>query len=523
MPDVSRPPEPLCDDDLLASWTLSTSSKSPMTAALQTNAPSRKIGARLGRLLIVAALGFVAPMAHAVAASTPLVTDVLPSGVPLPAPAPDFAPAVSDASTELLGNAGGVRPWLDRHGVQINLQDVEELWGLASGGVRPGPTYDGITAVTLQLNTQQAFGWHDGLFNISALQIRGRSLTNERLQSLNAVSGYDAGRSTRLFELWYGQGFFGNRLDVRVGSVDLDTEFLVSQNASLFLNASFGWPLSTSSNLYSGGPSWPYSAVGVRVKWAPAHPLVLMGAVTDDNPTHGPFYSSVAANQRDPSGTQFSTEGGALFIGEAQLWVDAARRLATGDSAALPGTWKVGALFDTGRFPDQRYDDRGGLLGSPESDGRPFYHRGNWMAYTVIDQMLWRAAKGQQKAISVFIRATANDGVRNRFSSEVEAGLTFDGLVPGRIDDTIGVAWGTTLYGRRALKSARDAMRLGGSGADDLKPENHLELTWQIAVTPYLNLQPDLQYFWNVGGVARSSAGGIANGFVAGLNMTTTF
>lgn len=204
----------------------------------------------------------------------------------------------------------------DEKGIRINIQDVEELWGLTSGGLHPGPTYDGMTAVALLLDTKRAFGWHDGLLNISALQIRGRSLTGERLGALNAVSGYDAGRSTRLFELWYGQGFFGNRLDIRVGTIDLDTEFLVSQNASFFLNSSFGWPLSTSSNLYSGGPSWPFSAVGARIKWVPAYPLVLMGAITDDNPTRGPFYSDISATQRDPTGTSFSTKGGALFMGK---------------------------------------------------------------------------------------------------------------------------------------------------------------------------------------------------------------
>ncbi|WP_338029728.1 carbohydrate porin [Gluconacetobacter tumulisoli] len=453
------------------------------------------------------------------------MTDILPSGVPLPVPAPSFVRPPEDASTELLGNAWGARDWLDRKGVRINIQDVEELWGLLSGGMHPGPTYDGMTAMALTLDTGRAFGLRDGLLNISALQIRGRSLTGERLGSLNAVSGYDAGRSTRLFELWYGQGFFGNRLDIRAGTIDLDTEFLVSQNASFFLNASFGWPLSTSSNLYSGGPSWPFSAMGVRVKWTPTYPLVLMGAVTDDNPTRGPFYSDISPAQRDPSGTFFSTAGGTLFIAEVQLWLDAAERIAGKDAPALPGTWKIGALYDSGRFPDQRYDSQGGLLASPDSTGTPLYHRGNWLAYAVLDQMIWRAEKGSGKTINVFARATVNDGTRNRFSSEVQAGLTFDELLPGRPDDTIGVAWGTGFYERRAIENAYDATRLGTSLAGPLRPEHHVELTYQAAVTPYLILQPDFQYFWNIGGTSRNPDTGrpIANGIVMGLNMTTTF
>ncbi|MFT9257548.1 MAG: carbohydrate porin [Acetobacter sp.] len=477
---------------------------------------------------VAAALTLVAGMAAgqgAIAASVPLATDILPSGVPLPVPAPVFVPPPQDASTQLLGNAGGVRPWLAARGVQVTIQDVEELWGLLAGGARPGPTYDGMTAVALSVDSKAAFGWEGGLFNISALQIRGRSFTGERLGALNPVSGYDAGRSTRLFELWYGQSFLHNQLDVRVGSIDLDTEFLVSQNASFFLNASFGWPLSTSSNLYSGGPSWPYSAVGGRVKWTPVAPVVLMGAITDDNPTRGPFYSAIDPAQRDPSGTTFSTSGGTLFIGEVQLWLDAARRLAGKDAPALPGTWKLGALYDTGRFPDQRFDSQGGLLASPASNGTPFYHRGNWLAYAVLDQTVWRRKKDSGKTINFFTRATVNDGTRNLVAVEVQSGFTFDELLPGRPDDTIGIAWGAGFYGRRALQHARDALRLGTSATGMLRPEHHVELTYQAAVTPWLIVQPDFQYFLHVGGVSGTSDNGrsLRHAVVSGLNVTTTF
>jgi len=474
---------------------------------------------------LVACSGIVFWRGEGWAASVPLVTDILPSGVPLPPPTPVPVSPPGDTQAEFLGDMRGVRRWLADTGLRLNVQDVEELWGVTSGGVDPGPTYDGMTAVALSFDTERAFGWHDGLFNISALQIRGRSVTGERVQSLNAVSGYDAGRSTRLFELWYGQGFFGNTLDIRVGTLDLDTEFLVSQNASFFLNASFGWPLSTSSNLYSGGPSWPFSALGARVKWTPVMPLVLMGAVTDDNPTRGPFYSAVSPARLDPSGTSFSTKGGVLFIGEAQLSVDAARGVVGGAAPALPGTWKIGGLYDSGRFPDQRYDDQGGLLGSPDSSEVAAYHRGDWLVYAVIDQMIWRKAPGSASTINFFVRATANDGVRNRFGTEVQTGLTFDGLVPGRIDDTIGVAWGTSFYGRRAIENTRDMIRLGTDLAGVLRPEQHMEVTYQAAVTPWLTVQPDAQYFWSVGGTSLDPATGrrIPDAAVVGLNMTTSF
>jgi len=473
-------------------------------------------------LMTLCTSGTVLHTAHA--ATAPLATDILPSGVPLPVPGRTFLPAPEDASTKLLGDANGARKWLAKKGVKVTVQDVEELWGLLSGGLTRGPTYDGMTSVALSLDTGAAFGWEGGLLNISALQIRGRSFTGERLGALNPVSGYDAGRSTRLFELWYGQSLFNNTLDIRMGSIDLDTEFLVSQNASFFLNASFGWPLSTSSNLYSGGPSWPYSAVGARARWSPSNAVTFMGAVTDDNPTKGPFYSN--GTSKDQTGTLFATSGGALFIGETQFQYDIARLIANSpNDAALPGALKVGALYDSGRFPDQRYDNQGGLLASPDSNDVPLYHHGDWMAYFVFDQMIWRKEKGSGKTINFFVRATVNDGIKNRFASEVQAGLTFDELLPHRPDDTIGVAWGVGFYGHRARESERDATRLGTNTDGRLTPEHHVEITYQAAVTPWLTVQPDFQYFLHVGGTSLDPDTGthIHNAAVAGLNMTTTF
>lgn len=461
--------------------------------------------------------------AQAGAADLPLTTDILPSGVPLPVPAPRFELPPDDDGTRLFGSGWGARDWLARHGLRLTAFDVEEVWGLARGGLRRGASYDGITAAALTAQTGPLLGWPDGLFNISALQIRGRSFADDRLGALNAVSGYDAARSTRLFELWYEQGLFGNRLAIRAGTLDLDTEFLVSQNASFFLNASFGWPLSPSSDLYSGGPSWPYSAPAVRVKWNPLSPLVLMAAVSDDNPTGGPFSGGHGG---DASGTRFSLDTGALFIAEAQYWLDLARHLSGSNAPALPGTWKLGALYDSATFPDQRYDAAGGLLAAPSSSGLPLQHRGNWLAYLVVDQMIWRERVGSDKTINLFVRAMAGAGGRNLFDREVQAGLTFDELLPGRPDDTFGIAWGVATYSRRARLHGDDLGRFAiPPGGSRLRPEHHLELTYQAAATRWLNVQPDLQYFWNVGGGTQTTPSGdrIRNAVVLGLNVTTTF
>ncbi|WP_241503168.1 carbohydrate porin, partial [Komagataeibacter melaceti] len=164
-----------------------------------------------------------------------------------------------DTSGNLLGDMGGARPWLYKHGISFDIQEVDELWGNGTGGSASGndgaagsgtgPAYDGVTMPTLTVDTEKLFGLKGGLFNVSALQTRGRSISQDHLANFNPVSGFEADRSTRLFELWYQQSFLGDKLDVKIGQQDLDTEFLISDYASLYLNANFGWPMAPSVNL----------------------------------------------------------------------------------------------------------------------------------------------------------------------------------------------------------------------------------------------------------------------------------
>src|SRR5215210_5470595 len=56
------------------------------------------------------------------------------------------------------------------------------------------------------------------------------------------ASGIEALPSTRLYELWLEQKFFDDKVALRAGQLAADTEFLVSQYATVFVNATFGWP-----------------------------------------------------------------------------------------------------------------------------------------------------------------------------------------------------------------------------------------------------------------------------------------
>ncbi|WP_175691916.1 carbohydrate porin, partial [Burkholderia anthina] len=178
------------------------------------------------------------------------------------APQPEADAPASDSlwtRDTLLGDMGGIRPWLGKYGVTFALTETSELLGNLRGGLERGVAYHGVTTMTLGVDTDKAFGWKGGNFSVSALQIHGRQFSPNYLGTLNTASGIEADDATRLWELWYQQALLDDRVDVRVGQQAVDQEFLTSEYSSLFLNTMFGWPALPSYDLPSGGPAYPLS------------------------------------------------------------------------------------------------------------------------------------------------------------------------------------------------------------------------------------------------------------------------
>ncbi|ATU74313.1 carbohydrate porin [Komagataeibacter xylinus] len=455
-------------------------------------------------------------------------------------PASESQDTPSAAGGSLLGDMGGLRPWLARYGMTLGIQDVNELWGNATGGIAStsgdgrgagtGASYIGVTMPDLTADLEKLMGLVGGTFNVSALQIRGRAITQDHLADFNPISGFEADRSTRLFELWYQQSFLKDTLDIKIGQQDLDTEFLISDYASQYLNASFGWPMGPSANLYAGGPSWPLAAPAIRLRYRPGGNYTVMFAASDDNPSGNRDSNvfGVTSNPADPtsqtmndgSGTQFNMGTGALLITEIQYALNprSGDRPGAVRHAGLPGVYKLGGYYDTARFPDYRYNMQGQSLGA--YGGTPRWDRGNWLIYGIVDQLIWRPSPEGARALGVFVRATGNSGDRNIISFAIDAGLNLKAPFAGRTNDTLGLGWGIgrATSGVRAYDRARGALVQGN--------ENHFELTYQAQVTPWMVLQPDFQYVLDPsGGLGNPSRPmrRIGNEAVFGLHTNVNF
>jgi porin len=421
----------------------------------------------------------------------------------------------------LLGDIGGLRSALGGIGITVDLNETSELLGNLSGGTSKGYAYDGVTTMTVQLDTHRAFGWEGGTFNVSGLQLHGRNFSQHYLSSLNTASGIEADPGTRLWELWYQQAFFEKKADIRIGQQSIDQEFMTSLYSATFINTMLGWPGVPSYDLPSGGPAFPLSGLGVRLRGQISPALTAL---------FGVFAGDPSGNRKDTHGTNFSLDGGTMFIGELQYAINppAEDDMDRGTPVnALPGTYKVGAWYHNGSFGDQRYDTNGVPLASPASNGIGAQHRGNYSFYAVVDQMVWRPDPDGPRALGVFARAMYAPTDQNLIRASANLGVTLKAPFKGRDNDTAGLALTYIKVSDQVRGFDQDVSNLNpGTFAPLRSSETVLEATYQYQVTPWWMLQADAQYTWNPGGgIVNPNDPGqkIKNEFVLGVRTTIDF
>ncbi len=386
------------------------------------------------------------------------------------------------------GDPGGLRAFLEAKGINYNFTYIGEVLGNASGGTKRGATYQGRLDGQLDVDFEKLADLKGFAGHAQFFQIHGRGLSGNNTQDLFTTSGIEAFPTTLLYEAWLEKKLADGKLFVRAGQLAADTEFFISQTATLFVNATFGWPGSYANDLPSGGPAFPLATPGIRLKAAPTDRLTLLLGLFNGDPSGSRLFSADPYSNQigDHNGTAFRVKDPPLLIGEAQY---AYNQDKTADG--LPGTIKVGYFHHFGEFP--AYDQF--------TNPAPATYRGNDSVYGVIDQALYRKPGTDDQGASAFLRVTGAPSDRNLIDLYLDAGIAYKGLIPGRPDDTFGIAGG---YGRISPSVSQGDV---ANGAAPLVRdfEAVIEVTYQYTVVPGFSLQPDFQY------LIHPSAHGVAD------------
>jgi porin len=152
------------------------------------------------------------------------------------------------------------------------------------GGNRRGFIDQGKLEVILSADLQNLAGLQGLSFFANAFQIHNTGrIRRDYVGGINTIAAIEAVPATRLSELWLEQRLWNTRASVRVGQLAADAEFFFASLAEmLFLQSD--WPTITAANLPSGGPAYPLSTPGVRLKVNPTDNTSLLHAVFNGDP-----------------------------------------------------------------------------------------------------------------------------------------------------------------------------------------------------------------------------------------------
>lgn len=312
--------------------------------------------------------------------------------------------------TEALGTRNDSENGFGRYSFDLSMPvDGKKLFGLAGS--------DGL--VRLKQHMRQFGATYDG-----AAQV---------------YSNIDANSRTTLYEIWVEQRLLSDKIRLKAGKIDANTEFAAVQSTGDFLNSSMGY-----SPTIMAFPTYPEPKLGVNA-----------------------FLQS-KKNYGLGVGVFQTTGTGRMLIVE-------------------PGhTWNLGQTEHPGRvsFGYWRLDGRIGRL-----DG--FQVSGTQGFYSVLEQSIWHqhvGAQGERK-LSTFLQAGWAEGKVSPITHHAGGGTVLQGLFRKRRQDAIGAA---ATWIRFSSEPA---------AGFDLRSETAVETYYKASLTKHVALVQDFQYLYQPGGL----------------------
>lgn len=357
------------------------------------------------------------------------------------------------AENELLGTglAGRLLHLPEKSGLRIGGLWLADTNGLLSGGARPGQwSWNSALIVGANLDAETLLGWKGASFGIQFLQFDGQNTNGQAgsVQGYNSLPGPEPLNRSELYQLWYRQSLFDDRVVFRIGKQVPSFDFnnvvrpVATQDEVLDIPAVTGLlytPAFVQPSLLGALGGYYNSVSGVTLSVAPTKNTYVRYGFYDGNVARGA--------QTGMLGPQFN--GYYFHIWEAGMdWVLAGR---------YPGNIAAGLWYQTGvlQGPDNLSQDGAG----------GFYMFGSqrlWSSEPPVATGLMKDGKSkvvvepqrrQHSSISAFFQYGVNNSETLPMNQSFGLGLTGFGFVPHRPRDSAGAglswAWlNPNLFGR---------------------------------------------------------------------------
>ena len=412
-------------------------------------------------------------------------------------PVSDYTGDLRNRST-FFGDPAGNRQRLYDKGIAFDLSVTQVYQGVTSGGEDSEWKYSGAVDYSLALDTRRMGLWPAGLLTVHGKTKFGRSV-NSAARTLSSVN-YDyltpdpAEKSESFLEEYYVVQMLTGKLSLLAGRVLWgnfgDINRFAYDARTQFLNGAF----KTSPLL------------GVLTTARSLHGIALPCQATP-NLIVAPFILS--SNDKD---NVWGSPGGLFSEYSTGVRVIVSWRLGDLPGEARPifgyNTKDVTALDD----PDLESNLLSGIT--------PAKKHGNWVVGFTADQYFYMPEKGRSptvrtatfdrtpEGIGVFVRFHYAPEDRNPWNVFVSGGIGGRGVIPSRPLDRYGLG----VYGLIESEKLEQHPQLGATFGTEVG----WEAFYNVAITPWLQITPDIQYI-------HPGRNGGSHAAVVGMRLHTSF
>lgn len=416
-------------------------------------------------------------------------------------------PQLGDKDRQYLtGDWGGWRSRLAERGMTMKSTLVSDILSNPVGGKRKNRArYNQSLGLDLNFDLEKISSLKGLQFHLSGVYRQGRNLSKD-IGNQFTVSSIYGSQQIRLYGLYFDQSLLEGKFDFRIGRLAAGDDFASSSLYWYYVNNAIdGNPVSLPLNFPFS--AYPTAVWGMRAKMKPVDRLQLMTGIYSGD-------GSVGRNEAHGMDFSLRLDRGILFLQEFRYLSNQEE----GDTG-LPGNYKLGLYYHTGKFDDLYKDANGNsyiVSGLPQNQAH-----GNYGLYLHLDQLVYRedTLEGAKiQGLLPFLVFTLAPDYNSKFPIFVDGGLLYRGLVPGRDEDVsmFGFAYGK--WSNALESSQRDDRDTNSSGLDPQEYELMFELSYKMQLRPWFFVQPDIQWIVNPGG-----RGDIDDALVTGTRIGFVF
>jgi len=406
----------------------------------------------------------------------------------LPPPAaPASMQAIDPAPVErLFGDWGGLQPFLQSRGINLQFNALTEFAGNVTGGTHQGSSFANQLGFSTDINWERLAGITGLSTHTIMVNRSGANLSHgfgDNLMPVQEIYGAGGDVAVHLVSAYAQETLYDGRLDVALGRMNVENDFASSSLYCGFMNNGLCGDPKALPGGDIGHSAYPDGVWALRARVRPTSDTYVESGVYEVN-------QGLYSDKYFRSGWKFDTSQDSGVY----LPVEAAWQPKFGPSD-LPGHYKLGFGYDTSSIykPFTNALAAGGVPGYTTQT-----HTGNFQGWLLADQMLIRNRPGNDQGLIALAGLVQNDPDNTQYGRQYIAALLDRGFWDKRPQDGAGMlfTWVDVSHRLGTVEGIEQSLGLplSNSATGVQSHEAILEINYDIHVYRGVHFQPDFQY-----------------------------